>query len=72
MAYVGIISVNEQMIWKGLAWQLQAKTKAKKLNIWSAKSPVNPYDYRKNRQKKMREKDVSSAIPGEKSKKLSP
>jgi endonuclease YncB( thermonuclease family) len=61
--YVGNRNVNEEMVRKGLAWQyrynnsknlarLQAEAKARKLNIWSAKSPVDPYDYRKNRRKK--------------------
>jgi micrococcal nuclease len=61
--YVGSLNVNEEMISKGLAWQykynkdknmakLQAEAKAKKLNIWSVKNPVDPYDYRKSRRKK--------------------
>jgi endonuclease YncB( thermonuclease family) len=61
--FVGNMNVNEEMIRKGLAWQyfynkdnhyrkLQEEAKAKKLNIWSGRSPVDPYDYRKNRKKK--------------------
>jgi endonuclease YncB( thermonuclease family) len=60
--YVGTLNVNEEMIRKGLAWQykynkdrnltrLQDEAKAKKLNIWSVKNPVDPYDYRKSRRK---------------------
>jgi endonuclease YncB( thermonuclease family) len=61
--YVGNLNVNEAMVREGLAWQyyynknanyrkLQAEAKAKKLNIWSVKNPVYPYDFRKNKRKK--------------------
>ena len=61
--FIGNMNVNEEMIRNGLAWpyyynrnknyrKLQAEAKAKKLNIWSAKSPVDPYDFRKNRKQK--------------------
>jgi endonuclease YncB( thermonuclease family) len=61
--YVGNLNVNEAMVREGLAWQyyynksanyrkLQAEAKAKKLNIWSVKNPVDPYDFRKNKRKK--------------------
>jgi endonuclease YncB( thermonuclease family) len=61
--YIGNMNVNEAMVREGLAWQyyynkdkkykeLQADAKAKKLNIWSAKSPVDPYYFRKNNNKK--------------------
>jgi endonuclease YncB( thermonuclease family) len=72
--YVGNLNVNEEMIRKGLAWQyyynknkhyrkLQTIAKAEKLNIWSAKNPVNPYDYRKNRKRK---KLKASAVKADK------
>jgi micrococcal nuclease len=61
--YVESLNVNEEMVRKGLAWQyrynkdknlakLQAEAKAKKLNIWSVKNPVDPYGYRKSRRRK--------------------
>jgi endonuclease YncB( thermonuclease family) len=61
--YVGNLNVNEAMVREGLAWQyyynksanyrkLQAEAKARKLNIWNAKHPVDPYKYRKNKKKK--------------------
>ena len=56
--YVNDINVNAEMVRSGLAWKyrfsknkefekLQDEAKAKKLNIFSVKNPVEPYLYRK-------------------------
>ena len=54
------INVNEELVKVGLAWnyyysrnkrmiELEAEAKRKKLNIFSDKNPINPYDYRRGK-----------------------
>ena len=60
VVYTGRKNVNEEMVKQGLAWQyrynrdknyerLQNEAKRKKLNIWSQKAPVDPFDFRNKR-----------------------
>ena len=60
--YVGRKNINEEMVRQGLAWEyrfnrnkrikdLQAEAQRKRLNIFSERNPINPYDYR-NRNRK--------------------
>ena len=57
---VGRKNVNEEMVRQGLAWEyrtnrnkkikeLQAEAQRKRLNIFSARNPINPYDYRRGK-----------------------
>lgn len=64
--YIGDLNINQEMVRNGLAWyydhyvedpNLEALEKAaqqQKLNIWSMKNPIPPYEYRK---KQRTEKD---------------
>jgi len=56
------INVNEAIVREGLAWEykyntngrireLQEEAQLKKINIWSDENPVNPYDYRREKNK---------------------
>lgn len=59
--YVGDINVNEKLLENGLAWHykhfnkdqkladLEQQAKDKKLNIWSEKNPIEPYQWRKGK-----------------------
>jgi endonuclease YncB( thermonuclease family) len=63
IVYVNRLNVNEEMLRRGLAWrykynederylELQEEAGKKKLNIWSTKNPVDPWQWRKNLKKK--------------------
>lgn len=63
VVFVGKLNVNEEMVRLGLAWQykynkepiylaLQEEAQQKRLNIWSAKNPIDPWQWRKNQKKK--------------------
>lgn len=64
--YVDGRNVNEEMVRRGLAWHykhfsndtrleyLERMARKEKLNIWSKKNPVPPYEYRKIKKKKNR------------------
>lgn len=64
IVYVDGENVNEEMVRRGLAWHykhfsndtrleyLERLARKAKLNIWSQKNPVPPYEYRKNKKKK--------------------
>lgn len=57
--YVGDMNVNEEMVRSGLAWyyrhfvtdhrldSLEQLARSERLNIWSMKNPVPPYEFRK-------------------------
>lgn len=59
--YVDGINVNEEMVRKGLAWyyshfvdnprldSLEQVAKSEKLNIWSKKNPMSPFEFRKKK-----------------------
>lgn len=59
IVFVDGVNVNEKMVAEGLAWyyrhfvddprldSLEHSARSKKLNIWSMKYPVSPYEYRK-------------------------
>lgn len=59
VVYADGLNVNETMVREGLAWyyrhfaddarldSLEQAAKAQKLNIWSMKNPVSPYEFRK-------------------------
>ena len=61
--YVGDMNVNEEMVRQGLAWyyshfvtdhrldSLEQLARKEKLNIWSMKNPVSPYEFRKKNRK---------------------
>lgn len=61
IAYVGDLNINEEMVKNGFAWYynysvddprleaLEREARDKKLNIWSMKNPISPYEYRKNK-----------------------
>lgn len=62
VVYVDDINVNEALLKEGLAWRykhndsehyrtLESEARKKKLNIWSMKNPVAPWDFRKIKQK---------------------
>ncbi|MFV0419632.1 MAG: thermonuclease family protein [Dysgonomonas sp.] len=63
IAYIGDLNINEEMVRNGLAWyynysvddarleSLEKDARNKKLNIWSMKNPISPYEYRKNKRK---------------------
>lgn len=67
IAYVKKLNVNEEMLRKGFAWrykynkdpkylELQEKARKKKLNIWSMKNPVDPWQWRKDQKERSRKK----------------
>lgn len=67
IAYVNRLNVNEEMLRKGLAWrykynkdprylELQEKARKKKLNIWSMKNQVDPWQWRKDQKERSRKK----------------
>lgn len=67
VVYVKELNVNEEMIRSGLAWrykynkdpkylELQEKARKKKLNIWSVKNPVDPWQWRKDQKEHSRKK----------------
>ena len=57
--YIGDLNINQEMIRNGLAWYynhyvkdstleaLEQNARRQKLNIWSMKNPIPPYEYRK-------------------------
>lgn len=59
--YVDSINVNKELLKNGLAWhykhfnkdeelaKLEREAKDKKLNIWSNKNPIEPYQWRKGK-----------------------
>lgn len=61
IAFIGDLNINEEMVRNGLAWHydyfaddprlaaLEKEARKKKLNIWSMKNPVSPYEYRKSK-----------------------
>lgn len=61
VAYIGDLNINEEMVRNGLAWyynysvddarleSLEKEARGKKLNIWSMKNPISPYEYRKSK-----------------------
>lgn len=58
--YIGDLNLNQEMVRTGLAWyydyfvkdphmeELEQIARQKKLNIWSMKNPIPPYEYRKS------------------------
>jgi len=64
VVYVGDMNVNEELVGNGLAWyyshfvddprleSLENEARKKKLNIWSMKNPISPYEYRKAKRNK--------------------
>lgn len=67
IAYVNKLNVNEEMLRQGFAWrykynkdphylELQEKARKKKLNIWSQKNPVDPWQWRKEQKERSRKK----------------
>lgn len=64
VVFVDGLNVNEELVRNGLAWyydyfvndpildSLEQQARNKKLNIWSKKNPVSPYEFRKNKKKK--------------------
>lgn len=62
VVYVDSINVNEELLKNGLAWRykynknphylkLQEEAKAKKKGLWSAKNPIDPWQWRKDKRK---------------------
>lgn len=62
VVYVSGVNVNEALLKKGLAWkykynrssryeELENEARKQKLNIWSMKNPVAPWDFRKANKK---------------------
>lgn len=60
VVWVDTVNVNEELMRNGLAWrykynksehylQLEQKARKQKLNIWSMKNPVAPWDFRKQK-----------------------
>lgn len=61
IAYIGDLNINEEMVKNGLAWyynysidnsrleSLEKEAQEKKLNVWSMKNPISPYEYRKSK-----------------------
>jgi len=61
--YVDKLNVNEEMVRQGLAWyyshfvtdhrldSLEQLARKEKLNIWSMKNPISPYEFRKGKRK---------------------
>lgn len=61
--YVGDMNINEEMVRQGLAWyyshfvndhrldSLEQLARKEKLNIWSMKDPLSPYEFRKRNRK---------------------
>jgi endonuclease YncB( thermonuclease family) len=61
VVYVDGMNVNEYMVRNGLAWyyrhfvndprldSLELLARKEKVNIWSMKNPVSPYEFRKSR-----------------------
>jgi len=58
VVYIDGLNVNEAMVKEGLAWRykysrdvrlkmLEDRARKMRLNIWSVKNPVDPYDYRR-------------------------
>lgn len=57
-------NINEALLANGLAWhykyyndnpvyaKLEQEAKDKKLNLWSEKNPIEPYEFRKMKKKK--------------------
>lgn len=63
VVWVGNTNLNEELVKQGLAWrwkfskskhylQLQEQAQTKKINIWSMKNPIDPYDFRKQKKNK--------------------
>ncbi|WP_165044162.1 thermonuclease family protein [Dysgonomonas sp. ZJ709] len=59
VVYVDDININEELLKNGLAWrykynksprylELEEDARLRKINIWSMKNPVAPWDFRKN------------------------
>ncbi len=66
VVYLGDLNVNQEMVRNGLAWyydyfvydpkldSLEQSARRQKLNIWSVKNPIPPYQYRKEKREKNR------------------
>lgn len=64
VVYVGNLNLNEEQIRSGLAWYyrqyvddprldlLEQTARQEKLNIWSVKNPLAPWEFRKNKRNK--------------------
>ncbi len=64
VVYVGDMNINEEMVRQGLAWyyshfvtdhrldSLEQLARKEKLNIWSMKNPLSPYEFRKRNKNK--------------------
>lgn len=63
VVYADGVNVNKELLKNGLAWhykhfnqdkelaELEQQARDKKLNIWSEKNPIEPYQWRKNKKK---------------------